>query len=54
MTVKGGYHSVGRFLAAVALEERIFNVKNVMYSEPLAKTGEMQVTFTLISYQYKG
>jgi Tfp pilus assembly protein PilO len=54
LTVKGSYHNIGKFLAAVSLEERIFNVENVNYSEPQADTGEMQVTFTLISYQYKG
>jgi Tfp pilus assembly protein PilO len=53
MTVKGTYHSIGRFLAAVALEERIFNVKDVMYPAA-ASDGEMTVTFTLLTYQYKG
>ncbi len=55
ITIRGNYHSIGKFLAAVALEERIFNVENVVYSEPTSlDTGEMQVTFNLISYQYKG
>lgn len=53
IAVRGTYHNIGKFLAALALEERIFNVENVVYSEPLAD-GNMQVTFTLISYQYKG
>ncbi|MBI4375518.1 MAG: type 4a pilus biogenesis protein PilO [Elusimicrobia bacterium] len=52
--VKGAYHSIGRFLAALALEERIFNIQNVTYSEPAPETGEMTVNFMLISYQYKG
>jgi type IV pilus assembly protein PilO len=53
LTIKGSYHNVGRFLAAVALEERIFNVKDVNY--PAADSnGDMTVTFTLLSYQYKG
>jgi type IV pilus assembly protein PilO len=53
MAVKGSYHNIGRFLAAIALEERIFNVKDVMY--PAAGgDGEMTVTFTLLTYQYKG
>lgn len=53
LAVKGSYHNIGRFLAAVGLEERIFNVKDVMY--PAADgSGEMTVTFTLLSYQYKG
>jgi Tfp pilus assembly protein PilO len=54
LTVKGSFHNIGRFLAAVSLAERIFNVKDVNYSEPAADTGLMTVTFTLISYQYKG
>ena len=53
MTVKGSYHNIGRFLAAIALEERIFNVKNVVYPAEGAN-GEMTVTFTLLTYQYKG
>ena len=53
LSVKGSYHNIGRFLAAVALEERIFNVRDINY--PAAgPEGEMTVTFTLISYQYKG
>lgn len=53
LAIKGTYHSIGRFLAAVALEERIFNVKNINY--PAAGgDGEMTVTFILLSYQYKG
>ena len=39
--------------AAVALEERIFNVKDVIYPSAGAD-GEMTVTFTLLTYQYKG
>ena len=54
VSVRGTFHDVGRFLAALALEERIFNVQNVLYGEAKADTGEMQVTFTLLSYQYKG
>lgn len=51
VSIKGRYHDIGRFLAAVALEERIFNVKDVNYP---GGGDEMTVTFTLISYQYKG
>ena len=54
VSVRGTFHEVGKFLAALALEERIFNIQNVVYGEANAETGEMQVTFTLISYQYKG
>ncbi len=53
LAVQGSYHNIGRFLAAVALEERIFNVKDINYPAADA-AGEMTVTFTLLSYQYKG
>ena len=53
LAIKGTYHNIGRFLAAVALEERIFNVKDINYPSADAQ-GEMTVTFTLLSYQYKG
>jgi Tfp pilus assembly protein PilO len=54
LSVKGSFHNIGKFLAAVSLEERIFNVKDVNYPEASGETGEMVVTFVLISYQYKG
>lgn len=53
LAIRGSYHNIGRFLAAVALEERIFNVKDVNYPATDA-SGDMTVTFTLLSYQYKG
>jgi type IV pilus assembly protein PilO len=53
MSVKGSYHNVGRFFAAVALETRIFNIKDVVYPSSDG-SGEMIVTFTLLTYQYKG
>ena len=53
LSIRGSYHNIGRFLAAVALEERIFNVKDINYPTADA-AGDMTVTFTLLSYQYKG
>ncbi|MBI4061446.1 MAG: type 4a pilus biogenesis protein PilO [Elusimicrobia bacterium] len=53
LSIRGSYHNIGRFLAAIALEERIFNVRNVNYPAADAM-GDMTVTFTLLSYQYKG
>ena len=53
LSIKGTYHNIGRFLAAVSLEERIFNIKDINYPSADA-TGEMTVTFVLLSYQYKG
>ena len=53
LSIRGSYHNIGRFLAAVGLEERIFNVRDINY--PSADPGgDMTVTFTLLSYQYKG
>jgi type IV pilus assembly protein PilO len=53
LSVRGSYHNLGRFFAALSLEERIFNVSNINYPTADAM-GEMTVTFTLLSYQYKG
>jgi len=53
LVVKGTFHNVGRFLAAIALAERIFNVQGVSYAEP-GPDGIMTVNLTLVSYQYKG
>jgi len=51
--VRGAFHSIGKFLAALALEQRLYNVFNVSYPEPAGAASEMQVTFELVSYQYK-
>ncbi|MFA6004178.1 MAG: type 4a pilus biogenesis protein PilO [Elusimicrobiota bacterium] len=53
MTVRGAFHNIGRFLAALSLEQRLYNVYNVTYSEAAEATGEMTVNFELVSYQYK-
>lgn len=49
---KATFHDLGRFFAAIALEERIFNVRNVTFGA--AADGVITVNFQLISYQYKG
>lgn len=54
VTATGGFHDIGRFFAAVALEERIFNVRNVTFSGGQGGLGKVNVNFTLIAYQYKG
>jgi type IV pilus assembly protein PilO len=54
LSVKGSFHEIGRFLSALALEERIFNVQNVQYGSESDVDGKMTIQFTLISYQYKG
>lgn len=53
MSVRGTFHDIGRFFAAIALEQRIYNVRGVTYSAP-DETGKVGVSFTLIAYQYKG
>ena len=47
------YHELGRLLAGLALEERIFNVRGITYGAPDGE-GRMSVKFDLVSYQYKG
>ncbi|MDE2291351.1 MAG: type 4a pilus biogenesis protein PilO [Elusimicrobia bacterium] len=47
------YHQLGRFFASLALQERIYNVRGVIYGAPDAR-GVMTVSFQLLSYQYKG
>jgi Tfp pilus assembly protein PilO len=53
MSVSGRYNDIGRFLAAIALEERIFNVKDVVYPAAGAD-GKISASFILLTYQYKG
>lgn len=53
ITASATFHELGRFLAAVALEERIYNVRGITYGAVDAQ-GRMAVSFQLISYQYKG
>lgn len=53
MTLRGTLHDIGRFLAAVALEQRIFNVQSINYGGAGDK-GMLTISFTLLSYQYKG
>ncbi|MFC1679865.1 type 4a pilus biogenesis protein PilO [Elusimicrobiota bacterium] len=52
IAVDASFHDLGRLLAAIAMQERIFNVRDVKYSKP--KDGKMPVKFLLVSYQYKG
>ncbi|MDE2491925.1 MAG: type 4a pilus biogenesis protein PilO [Elusimicrobia bacterium] len=53
MSISGRYNDIGRFLAAIALEERIFNVRDVVYPGAAAD-GKISASFTLLTYQYKG
>ena len=51
LSVSGAYHSLGGFLAALAVSERVFTVDNISIS---GSEGKIVSTFTLIAYQYKG
>ncbi|MFA6092445.1 MAG: type 4a pilus biogenesis protein PilO [Elusimicrobiota bacterium] len=53
VNARGMYHDIGRLFAAIALEQRIFNVRTVNYGSP-DQDGKLTVSFTLFSYQYKG
>lgn len=50
----GSFHMVGKFLAAIAQEERIFNIQHVNFGAAQQDTSMMSITFTLLTYQYKG
>lgn len=54
LTVRGTFHAIGRFLAAIALEERIYNVQNVNFGSATGDKGDMTISFTLVSYKYNG
>jgi len=51
ITLTGGYHSVGRFLAELATSQRIFTVRDLNIS---ASGGGTQASFVLVAYQYRG
>ncbi|NLI10934.1 MAG: type 4a pilus biogenesis protein PilO [Elusimicrobia bacterium] len=54
MSVKGKYHDIGRFFAAIALEERILNVEDLVISQLDAAGDSCSVNFNLSAYQYGG
>ncbi|MEA3307855.1 MAG: type 4a pilus biogenesis protein PilO [Elusimicrobiota bacterium] len=54
ISLKSDYHSFGKFLTALALEERILTMENVSISAVTTDDYTINVTFTLTSYQYSG
>jgi len=53
LNVSGSYHSVGRFITALGVSQRIFSVRNMIFA-PAGATGQtLSVTFQLVAYQYK-
>jgi len=54
LRVSATYHDLGLFLASIALEERIFNVRNIKYTSTGETEGPLNILMELISYKYKG
>jgi Tfp pilus assembly protein PilO len=56
ITFTGRYSDVGRFLASIAIEERIYNIINVNMNPGATADDKYKLTvsFTLVAYQYKG
>ena len=56
MTVRGTYHSLAKFLTALATQERIFQSRNLTLSPIQGSNPNESVTaqFTLLAFQYKG
>lgn len=52
MTVTGKYHDVGKFFAAVALEERILTMENAVISPLIREDASCSVGFILSAYQH--
>jgi type IV pilus assembly protein PilO len=54
VTAAGSYHTLGRFLTALALEERILSAENLNLNVAITDEGSLNATFTLVAYQYNG
>jgi len=54
LTVAGNYHDVGRFLAALGLEERILTSEGLNISATPGGDASVSASFTLVAYQYNG
>ena len=51
MSVTGKYHSIGRFLAALAASKRVFSIQNLNIS---GDSAQLSASFILVVYQYRG
>ncbi|MBU2573771.1 MAG: type 4a pilus biogenesis protein PilO [Elusimicrobia bacterium] len=54
ISVTGNYHSLGRFLTALGLEERILTMENLNISGTPGADTSISANFRLIAYQYSG
>ena len=54
LSVTCDYHSLGRFMTALGLEERILAMENLTLTGTPAAGTSVNATFTLVAYQYNG
>ncbi len=54
ITASGDYHSIGKFLTALGLEERILTMENLVLSATPGSETSAYAAFTLMVYQYNG
>lgn len=54
ITLRGNYNDVGRFLTALALEERILTAENLTMNGNGSADSSVTASFTLVAYQYNG
>lgn len=55
LSVRGTYHSLGRFVTAIGIQERILSIENITMSASPGQDGStISANFTLVAYQYSG
>jgi len=54
ITARGDYHSLGRFMTALGMEERILTMQDLVLSGTQGAETSASATFTLTAYQYNG
>jgi len=53
ISMEGSYHSVARFLAALAISERIFHERGLAISTRADPRANISANFTLVAYLYR-
>ena len=54
LSVSCDYHSLGRFMTALGLEERILAMENLTITGTPGSDTSISASFTLVAYQYNG
>ncbi len=54
ISLNGTYHSLGKFLTALGVSERIFSTKGLTISAASSGVNTVSATFMLVTYQYNG